>query len=59
MRFSEEEVIKIILDEAFCLHKSLGPGLLEKVYGTCLEYLLRKKSFMLKRRDPYRLFIKM
>jgi hypothetical protein len=28
----EEAVIKIILDEAFYIHKSIGPGMLESVY---------------------------
>jgi len=27
---SEEEIIKIILDEAFYIHKTIGPGMLEK-----------------------------
>jgi hypothetical protein len=29
---SEEEIIKAILDEAFHIHKSIGPGMLENVY---------------------------
>ena len=49
---SEEEIIKEILDEAFCLHKSLGPGLLEQVYITCLAYLLRKKGFFVEIEKP-------
>ena len=52
MPFSEEEIIKIILDEAFYLHKSIGPGLLEKVYGTCLAYLLRKKGLFVETERP-------
>ena len=52
MPFSEEEIIKIILDEAFYLHKSLGPGLLEKVYSTCLAYLLRKKGLYVETERP-------
>jgi len=33
----EEQIIKIILDEAFYIHKSIGPGMLEKVYQIILN----------------------
>ena len=33
---TEEAIIKIILDEAFYVHKNIGPGMLESVYKTCL-----------------------
>ena len=29
----EESIAKKIVDAAFAVHKELGPGLLEKVYG--------------------------
>jgi GxxExxY protein len=35
---SDDEIITIILDEAFYVHKTIGPGMLEKVYKTCLAY---------------------
>ncbi len=41
---TDEEVIKIILDEAFYIHKTIGPGMLENVYKTCLAYRLRKRG---------------
>src|SRR5215831_11234787 len=41
---SEEEIIKIILDEAFYIHKTIGPGMLENVYKTCLAYRLVKRG---------------
>jgi GxxExxY protein len=41
---TEEEIIKIILDEAFYVHKTIGPGMLENVYQTCLTYRLRKRG---------------
>jgi GxxExxY protein len=41
---SEEEIIKIILDEAFYIHKIIGPGMLENVYKTCLAYRLVKRG---------------
>ena len=37
---TEEEIIKIIIDEAFYVHKTIGPGMLENVYKTCLAYRL-------------------
>jgi len=39
---NDEEIIKIILDEAFYIHKTIGPGMLENVYKTCLAYRLVK-----------------
>jgi len=39
-----EEIIKIILDEAFYVHKIIGPGMLETVYKNCLAYRLRKRG---------------
>jgi len=40
----DEEIIKIILDEAFYIHKTIGPGMLENVYKTCLAYRLKKRG---------------
>ena len=34
------EISKIVLDAAFEIHKKLGPGLLESVYETIMEYEL-------------------
>jgi len=33
-----------ILDSAYKVHSTLGPGLLESAYRTCLVYELRKKG---------------
>jgi GxxExxY protein len=49
---SEESIIKIILDEAFYIHKSIGPGMLENVYQTCLAYRLRKRDFYVETEKP-------
>ncbi len=35
---------KQVVDIAYQLHKTLGPGLLEKVYETCFCYELTKRS---------------
>ncbi len=40
----EERLGKEIVNIAFQLHKSLGPGILEKVYETCFCYELSKKG---------------
>ena len=40
----EEAIMKVILDEAFHVHKRIGPGMLENVYKTCLAYRLRKRG---------------
>jgi len=34
-----------ILDSAYKVHSTLGPGLLESSYRACLAYELRKKGF--------------
>ena len=39
---SENDLSNIIIGEAIHVHKSLGPGLLESVYETCLFYRLDK-----------------
>ena len=41
---SNEEIISIIIEEAIYIHKSIGPGMLENVYKTCLAYRLRKRG---------------
>lgn len=33
---NEEDIIRIILDESFYIHKTIGPGMLENVCKTCL-----------------------
>ena len=42
----EEALVKIILDEAFYVHKKIGPGMLESVYKTCLAYRLQKRGLL-------------
>ncbi len=38
----EEEIGRMIVHCAFQVHKSLGPGLLERVYEVCLAHELNK-----------------
>ena len=41
---TQEEIIKVILDEAIYIHKTIGPGMFESVYKTCLAYRLTKRG---------------
>ena len=41
---SENSVAHIIVDAAFKVHTTLGPGLLESVYKTVLAYELKKRG---------------
>jgi GxxExxY protein len=41
---TEEDIITVVLDEAFHVHKKIGPGMLENVYKTCLAYRLQKRG---------------
>jgi len=45
----EELLGKEVVDCAYKVHKSLGPGLLEKVYEICFCYELDKKGISYKR----------
>src|SRR5258708_1568355 len=44
-----EELAKQVVDAAFAVHKTLGPGLLESVYETCLAYELKKRGIPFRR----------
>ena len=44
-----EQVAREIVDAAFKVHSSLGPGLLESVYAICLTYELRKRGLRVER----------
>ena len=52
----EEDVIKIIIEEAIYIHKSIGPGMLEKVYKTCLAYRLMKRGLFVETEKPIPVF---
>jgi GxxExxY protein len=49
---TQEEVVRIILDEAFYIHKAIGPGMLEAVYKNCLAYRLRKRGLYIETEKP-------
>ena len=45
----EEKIGKAIVNSAYTIHKSLGPGLLEKVYEACMAHELRKAGYNVQR----------
>jgi GxxExxY protein len=49
---TENEVAKQIVDAAFRVHTSLGPGLLESVYEVVLAYELEKRALRVVRQQP-------
>ena len=46
---NEEEVARKIVDAAYCVHKELCPGLLEKIYETCFCHELAKRGLTYQR----------
>jgi GxxExxY protein len=49
---NEEQIIKVILDESFHIHKTIGPGMLENVYKNCLAYRLRQTGLFVETEKP-------
>ncbi len=49
---THNQVSKIIINEAFYVHRKLGPGLLESAYSHCLEYRLTEAGLYVKREQP-------
>jgi GxxExxY protein len=45
----ENEVTKEVVDAAYKVHVTLGPGLLESVYESVLEYELKKRGLKVAR----------
>jgi len=46
---SEEQIGKSIVHAAYKVHRQLGPGLLEKVYETCIAYEITKAGHSVSR----------
>ena len=49
---TENEVAKVIVDSAYKVHTTLGPGLLESVYEAALAYELGKRGLQAERQKP-------
>ena len=41
----ENDLSRVIVDSAYKVHTSLGPGLLESVYEAAMEYEIKKRGF--------------
>jgi GxxExxY protein len=44
MAMNENEIARVVVDAAFKVHTTLGPGLLESVYQAVLKYELEKRG---------------
>ncbi|MDO8629790.1 MAG: GxxExxY protein, partial [Phycisphaerales bacterium] len=44
-----DAIAKQIADAAYAVHSTLGPGLLENVYESCLEYELKERGLRVER----------
>jgi GxxExxY protein len=49
---TENEISKIIVEEAIHIHRSVGPGMLESVYVHCLYHRLIKRGLKVKKEVP-------
>ncbi len=49
---TENEISQIVLNSAFKIHKTLGPGLLENAYEECLAYELNKRGLIVEKQKP-------
>ena len=49
---TENEIATVIVDVAYKIHTTLGPGLLESVYGAVMAYELEKRGLHVARQVP-------
>jgi len=49
---TENEIARQIVDSAYKVHTTLGPGLLESVYEAVLSYELSKRGLQVERQKP-------
>ena len=49
---NENELSRLVFDNALKVHRSLGPGLLESSYEACLFYELNKSGLLIERQKP-------
>ena len=47
-----DEISGDVIDAALCLHRDLGPGLLESVYETVLAEMLVRRGYSVSRQRP-------
>jgi len=51
-----DRLAKEVVDSAFKVHSTLGPGLLESVYEICLAHELKKRGFKFQTQVPFPIF---
>jgi len=51
----EERIATLVVDAAFTVHKNLGPGLLEKIYLTCMCHELAKRGLSFQYEHPVKI----
>ena len=49
---NENELSRIVYQDALKVHRNLGPGLLESSYEECLFYELNKSGLLIERQKP-------
>jgi GxxExxY protein len=49
----ENDIARIIVDSAYTVHTTLGPGLLESVYEAVLAHELERRGFHLDIQQPF------
>src|SRR4051794_37937913 len=49
---TENEISGIVVDAAYKIHTTLGPGLLESVYEAVLTYEVKKRGMRVQRQVP-------
>ena len=49
MNYTENQIGYHVVDGAIKVHRSLGPGLLEKAYESCLAYELNERGLLVQR----------
>lgn len=49
---TENEIGREVVDSAVCLHRAIGPGLLETVYEVLLAHELESRALSVKRQVP-------
>jgi len=49
---TENEIAKVVVDAAYRIHTTLGPGLYEIVYEVTLAHELRKRGLEVVRQEP-------
>jgi GxxExxY protein len=49
---TENEISVVVLDCAFKVHTTLGPGLLESAYQECLYFEIQKAGLLVQKQQP-------